>query len=63
MSLPGFTFMPQQDNVPDLIAAWNKGGISAANALARNYTPHPNRLERMGDRPTKKRVRPRHPNG
>ncbi len=34
-----FTFMPQQDNVPDLIAAWNKGGISAANALARSYTP------------------------
>ena len=34
-----FAFMPQQDNVPDLIAAWNKGGISAANALARSYTP------------------------
>ena len=34
-----FTFMPEQDNLPDLIAAWQTGGISAANALARSYTP------------------------
>ena len=34
-----FTFMPEQDNIPALIAAWQTGGIAAANALARNLTP------------------------
>jgi acyl-homoserine-lactone acylase len=35
-----FHFMPEQDNLPDLIAAWQRGGISAANALACSFTPH-----------------------
>ncbi|MDQ2803509.1 MAG: penicillin acylase family protein, partial [Pseudomonadota bacterium] len=34
-----FAFMPEQDNVPALIAAWQKGGLSAANALAASLTP------------------------
>jgi acyl-homoserine-lactone acylase len=34
-----FTFMPEQDNLPALIAAWQSGGIAAANALARSFTP------------------------
>ena len=34
-----FTFMPEQDNVPALIAAWQKGGLPAANALAASFTP------------------------
>ncbi len=34
-----FTFMPEQDNVPALIAAWQKGGLAAANALAASLTP------------------------
>lgn len=34
-----FNFMPEQDNIPALISAWQKGGISAANALACSYTP------------------------
>ncbi|MGA7385552.1 MAG: penicillin acylase family protein [Methylocella sp.] len=34
-----FTFMPQQDNLPALISAWQTGGVSAANAVACNFTP------------------------
>jgi acyl-homoserine-lactone acylase len=34
-----FTFMAQQDNVAALIAAWQQGGIAAANALAGSLTP------------------------
>jgi len=34
-----FTFMPEQDRLPGLIAAWQGGGIAAANALARRVTP------------------------
>ncbi len=34
-----FTFMPEQDNIPGLIAAWQSGGLAAANALARSFTP------------------------
>ncbi len=34
-----FTFMPEQDNLPALISAWQTGGITAANALARSFTP------------------------
>jgi acyl-homoserine-lactone acylase len=34
-----FTFMPAQDRVPDLVAAWQKGGLAAANALASGFTP------------------------
>jgi acyl-homoserine-lactone acylase len=34
-----FHFMPEQDNLPALISAWQAGGISAANALACNFTP------------------------
>lgn len=34
-----FNFIPQQDNIPALIAAWQGGGIAAADALARNITP------------------------
>ncbi len=34
-----FNFMPQQDNLPALIAAWQSGGLAAANALARSFTP------------------------
>jgi acyl-homoserine-lactone acylase len=34
-----FTFMPEQDNLPALITAWQQGGIAAANALARSFTP------------------------
>ena len=34
-----FTFMPEQDNVPALIAAWQQGGLAAANALAASFTP------------------------
>lgn len=34
-----FTFMPEQDNVPALISAWQTGGLAAANALAASLTP------------------------
>ncbi|WP_428394680.1 penicillin acylase family protein [Lichenicoccus sp.] len=34
-----FTFMPEQDNLPALLAAWKTGGRAAANALARSLTP------------------------
>jgi acyl-homoserine-lactone acylase len=34
-----FHFMPTQDNLPALIAAWQSGGISVANAVACNFTP------------------------
>ncbi|MGH6822996.1 MAG: penicillin acylase family protein, partial [Methylocella sp.] len=34
-----FHIMPGQDNIPALISAWQKGGISAANAVACNFTP------------------------
>jgi acyl-homoserine-lactone acylase len=34
-----FTFMVQQDNVPALIAAWQQGGVTAANALAGSLSP------------------------
>ncbi len=34
-----FHFMPGQDNLPALISAWQTGGISAANAVACNFTP------------------------
>jgi acyl-homoserine-lactone acylase len=34
-----FHLMPEQDNLPDLIAAWQAGGISAANAVACSFTP------------------------
>jgi acyl-homoserine-lactone acylase len=34
-----FTFMPEQDNLPALISAWRAGGIAAANAAARKFTP------------------------
>ncbi len=34
-----FHFMPQQDNLPALIAAWQTGGIVAANAVACGFTP------------------------
>lgn len=34
-----FHFMPGQDNLPELIAAWQKGGISLANAVACSHTP------------------------
>ncbi len=31
--------MPEQDNVPALIAAWQTGGLAAANAVAASLTP------------------------
>ena len=34
-----FHVMPSQDNIPALITAWQKGGISAANAVACSFTP------------------------
>ncbi len=34
-----FHFMPEQDNLPNLIAAWQSGGIASANALACSLTP------------------------
>ncbi len=34
-----FHFMPEQDNLPDLISAWQTGGIIAANAVACSFTP------------------------
>jgi acyl-homoserine-lactone acylase len=34
-----FHFMPAQDNIPALIAAWQKGDINAANAVACSFTP------------------------
>ncbi len=34
-----FNFMPQQDNLPGLIAAWQSGGLAAANELRRSFTP------------------------
>jgi acyl-homoserine-lactone acylase len=34
-----FHIMPSQDNLPALIAAWQSGGISVANAVACNFTP------------------------
>jgi acyl-homoserine-lactone acylase len=34
-----FTFMPHQDNLPALIAAWQAGGIVPANAVACGFTP------------------------
>ena len=34
-----FTFLPEQDNDPALLSAWQTGGIAAANALARSFTP------------------------
>ncbi len=34
-----FTFMPEQDNVPALVAAWQTGGLAAANAVAASLTP------------------------
>jgi acyl-homoserine-lactone acylase len=34
-----FTFIPEQDNIPALLAAWQKGGLAAARALARSFTP------------------------
>ncbi|MGO9110153.1 MAG: penicillin acylase family protein, partial [Thermoguttaceae bacterium] len=34
-----FHFMPEQDNVFDLIAAWQTGGILRANAVACSFTP------------------------
>ena len=34
-----FTFIPEQDNIPDLIAAWRQGGDAAASALAHQMTP------------------------
>ncbi len=34
-----FTFMPEQDDLPRLIGAWQSGGIVAANGLARSLTP------------------------
>lgn len=34
-----FTFMPEQDNIPALLAAWQSGGAAAAAALVRSFTP------------------------
>ena len=34
-----FHFMPEHDNLPALITAWQTGGISAANAVACSFTP------------------------
>jgi len=34
-----FHFMPAQDNLPALIAAWQSGGLTAANAVACSFTP------------------------
>ena len=34
-----FAFIPEQDNIPDLLAAWQQGGDAAASALAREMTP------------------------
>ena len=34
-----FHFMPEQDNLPDLISAWQTGDIIAANAVACSFTP------------------------
>jgi acyl-homoserine-lactone acylase len=34
-----FHFMPNQDNLPALILAWQTGGITAANAVACSHTP------------------------
>jgi acyl-homoserine-lactone acylase len=34
-----FHFMPEHDNLPALISAWQAGGISAANAVACSFTP------------------------
>jgi acyl-homoserine-lactone acylase len=34
-----FHIMPSQDNIRELISAWQKGGISAANAVACSFTP------------------------
>jgi len=34
-----FHFMPEHDNLPALISAWQSGGIAAANAVACSFTP------------------------
>jgi acyl-homoserine-lactone acylase len=34
-----FSFMPDEDNIPALISAWQTGGISAANEVACSFTP------------------------
>jgi len=34
-----FHFMPEHDNLPALISAWQAGGIAAANAVACSFTP------------------------
>lgn len=34
-----FHFMPEHDNLPALISAWQTGGISFANAVACSFTP------------------------
>ncbi|MCL2385335.1 MAG: penicillin acylase family protein, partial [Alphaproteobacteria bacterium] len=34
-----FHFIPNQDNLPALLAAWQNGGLSAANAVACGFTP------------------------
>lgn len=34
-----FNIMTMQQNLPPLIAAWQSGGINAANAVACNFTP------------------------
>ena len=34
-----FHFMPEQDNLPALISAWQSGGKSLANAVACSFTP------------------------
>jgi Penicillin amidase len=52
--------MPTQDNAPELIAAWNKDGISAANSLALSYRPTGSNGWAIGPQ---KRVWPRHPDG
>lgn len=38
-NITNFTVMPSQDNIPALISAWQAGGLAAANAVARNFTP------------------------
>jgi acyl-homoserine-lactone acylase len=36
-----FHFMPEQDNIPALISAWQNGGKILANAVACSFTPLP----------------------
>lgn len=55
------TFMPEQDRLPAPVAARQRGGIGAANALARSITPSGSNGWAIG--PPQERVGERHPDG